>query len=69
MVRMNPLLSMRRTQQTEEITHELTRVIRYVSRRIFADYHHLSDVGFCLDVAFESVFVATLFFANLAVPS
>ena len=36
---------------------------------ILAYNDHLADVGFGLDMTFESVFIATLFFADLAVPS
>ena len=37
--------------------------------RVFTDDEHLTDVGFGLDMAFESVFITTLFFADLTVPS
>src|ERR1700694_851922 len=36
---------------------------------ILAYNDHLADVGFGLDMTFESVFIATLFFADLEVPS
>jgi len=48
---------------------ELPREIRDVSASVLSNDKHLSEMGFGLDVTFESVFVPTLFLADLTVPS
>jgi hypothetical protein len=69
LIRMDPFLSMSRSQELKKIAHELARVIRYVSSGVVSDNDHLSNMRLGLDVAFKTVFIATLLFADLAVPS
>lgn len=48
---------------------ELHREVGNVTAGILADDQHLPQMGFGLRVALESILVAALFLANLAVPS
>ncbi len=66
---MDLFLPMGRPQQLQEITLELAAVVRNVFAGVLADEQHLADVGFGLSVHFETIFVAALLFADLAVPA
>ena len=48
---------------------ELHREVRDVFPCALADDEHLTEVGFGLGMAFETVLVPTLLLANLTVPS
>lgn len=69
MISMNTLRPMRRAKRINKILREFPTKALDMRFRVFADQHHLADVGFALNVAFEAVFVRTLLFAGLAVPS
>lgn len=69
MVCLNPFLAVSGTQELQKIAHELARVVGDMTSWIFADDEHLTDVGLGLDVAFKTVFITTLFFADLAEPA
>ena len=66
---MDLFLTMGGPQQLQKITLELTAVVGDVFARVLADEQHLADVGFGLGVHFETIFVAALLFADLAVPA
>ena len=63
------LLAVGGAQELQEVALELVGEVVDVLARVFADEQHLADMGFGLRVAFEAVFVAGLFFADLAVPA
>lgn len=44
---------------------ELVAVVGYVLSRVFADEEHLAHMGFRLSVAFETVLIPHLAFADL----
>lgn len=69
MISMNTLRTMRRPKRINKILREILTKALDMRLGVFADQHHLSDVGFALNMAFEPVLVWTLFFARLAVPS
>ena len=69
MVDVDFLLAVRGAQELQEVALELVGEIIDVFARVFANEQHLADVGLRLCVTFEAVFVAGLFFADLAVPA
>jgi hypothetical protein len=69
LIDMHLLLSVGSPQQIQEILDKLPAEILNVSLRILADKQNLSDVIFALDVTFETVLIAHLSLASLAVPS
>lgn len=62
-------LSVARLQQLQEILLELVAVLVDVLFRILADDEHLAHMAFGLGMHLESIGIAALFFADLAVPS
>ena len=69
MVDVDFLLAVGGAQQLKEVALEVVAEGRDVFARVFAYEQHLPDVRFGLRVAFEAVFVAGLFGADLAVPA
>lgn len=67
MIDVDLFFAVRGAQQGEEVALEVGAEAGDVLSGVFADEKHLTDVGFGLRVAFEAVFVAGLFFADLAV--
>jgi hypothetical protein len=68
LVARNPLLSMRRAQQRNEIALEVGTELVDELPRVLANDLHLSHVRFRLDVALEAVGIATLLLADLTPP-
>jgi hypothetical protein len=64
----NPLLSMRRAQQRNEIALEVGAELVDKLPRVLANDLHLPDVRLGLDVALEAVGVATLLLADFTPP-
>lgn len=68
LVARNPLLSMRRAQQRNEIALEVGTELVDELPRVLANDLHLSHVRFRLNVALETVGVATLLLADFTPP-
>lgn len=69
LVDLHLFLSMARLQQLQKVLYELVTVLVDVFLRILADDEHLAHVAFGLGMHLESVGIAALLFADLAVPS
>ena len=68
-VHVDLLLAVGGAQELQEVALELVGEVVDVFAGVFADEQHLADVRFGLGVAFEAIFVAGLFFTDLAVPT
>lgn len=69
MVGIDLLLAVACSQQLHKVSLKLAREVVDELPAVFTDHHHIANMRFRRDMAFEAVVVAALFFADLAVPS
>lgn len=69
MVDIHLLLSVRSSQQLEEVLDELITELIDILLGVFADQQHFPRMGFALGMHLERIRVPTLLLAYLAVPS